>query len=77
MKGLCSYLAENITNAERQYRQFVGILYSYGVEDLKSIEVRVTTKNNYAIYVGEKKICLLSNNIISEDVLRQYKIKVK
>lgn len=74
--SLYKYIKEDITSSERQYRQFVNIINSHGVENIDDIEVRVTPKNNFAVYFGDKKICLLSNNIITVDVLREHNIKV-
>ena len=74
--NLYTYIKEDITSTERQYRQFVNIINSYGVENIDDVEVKVTPKNNFAVYFGGKKICLLSNNIITVDVLKEHKIKV-
>lgn len=76
MKDLFNTLMENnISNDERQYRQFVAILKVYGVDDPKSIEIKLTPKNNYAVYKGDKRICLFSKNIISSEILTQNGIK--
>jgi len=76
MKNLFNTLMENnISNDERQYRQFAAMLKVYGVDDPNSIEVKLTPKNNYAIYKDGKRICLFSKNIISSEVLTQNGIK--
>ena len=77
MRNLFNTLMEsNISNDERQYRQFVAMLKVYGVDDPNSIEVKLTPKNNYAVYKGDKRICLFSKNIISSEILTQKGIKI-
>lgn len=74
--NLFGFLKEDISNTERQYRQFVNILKIYGVKNINDIEVHITPKHNYRVMVGEKKVCLLSGNIVDIETLKENKIKV-
>lgn len=69
---------ENITNSERQYRQFIGMVQANCPKaDLAGIQIIKTTKGNWLVCDANlKKLCLLSRNIIDQSVLEKYGINV-
>ena len=67
----------NITNDERQYRNFCGLVSTYKPNvDLGSIAVKKTSKGNWMVYDKDgKKICLVSKVVLSDELVDAKKIK--
>ena len=77
MKSLKDSLMEGtITKIERQYRDFCNLCNGYGVS-VEDICVAKTTKNNWAVYNGDRKVCLISNNILCDEIIDKYGIARK
>jgi len=60
----------NITNDERQYRNFVNLVKSYKPSvDIEKVKVAQTTKGNWRVYGDDKKpICLVSKAFLSKEI---------
>lgn len=67
----------NITNLERQYRNFVEMVKAYRANiDIKKVCVHKTSKGNWCVYdENHKKICLVSKFMLTDEVVKEYKIK--
>lgn len=77
MKNLVDYINEgNISNVERKYREFCQMCKGYNV-NLEDVEVEKTSKNNWAIYTDGKKRFVASSNILDNNVVEKYNIKIK
>ena len=77
MKSLVDYINEGtISKVERKYREFCQMCKGYNV-NLEDVEVEKTSKNNWAVYVGDKKRFVASSNILDNDVVEKYNIKIK
>jgi len=77
MKNLKEFLMEgNISNLERRYRDFCNLCNGYGVS-VGDICVAKTSKNNWAVYDGDRKVCLISNNILCDEIIDKYGIARK
>ena len=74
MKSLTDYINEgNITNVERKYREFCQMCQGYGVS-VDDVKVRRTTRNNWAVYVNDKRKFTASSNILDAAVVEKYDI---
>ena len=77
MISLVDFINEgNISNTERKYREFCQMCAGYNIS-LENICVKKTSKNNWAVYDGDKRKFTASSNILDQDVVDKYKIKVK
>lgn len=77
MKNLVDFINEgNISNTERKYREFCQMCAGYGAE-LDQIIVKRTSKNNWAVFINDKRRFTASSNILDQTVVEKYDIKVK
>lgn len=77
MKNLVDYINEgNISNTERKYREFCQMCAGYGA-DLETVTVRKTSKNNWAVFVNDRRRFTASSNILDQSVVEKYNIKLK
>lgn len=77
MKNLVDYINEgNISNTERKYREFCQMCAGYG-SDLDKVSVKRTSKNNWAVFINDKRRFTASTNILDQEVVEKYDIKVK
>ena len=77
MKGLKDFILEgNISNTERKYREFCQMCQGYGTS-IEAVSVRKTVRNNWAVYIGDKRRFTASSNILDQTVVDNYKIAVK
>jgi hypothetical protein len=77
MKSLADYIIEgNISNTERKYREFCQMCAGYGA-DLDQVSVKRTSKNNWAVFINDKRRFTASTNILDQEVVEKYDIKVK
>lgn len=76
MKSLVDFINEgNISNTERKYREFCQMCQGYGT-NIEAVSVRKTVRNNWAVYVGDKRRFTASSNILDQSVVEKYKIPV-
>lgn len=77
MKNLVDFINEgNISNTERKYREFCQMCSGYGA-DLDQVIVKRTSKNNWAVFINDKRRFTASSNILDQEVVEKYNIKVK
>lgn len=77
MKNLKDFINEgNISNVERKYREFVQMCTGYGCK-IEDVTVRKTVRNNWAVYIGDRRRFTASNNILDQEVVDKYNIKTK
>ena len=77
MKSLVDFINEgNISNTERKYREFCQMCAGYGA-DLDQVCVKRTSKNNWAVFINDKRRFTASSNILDQEVVEKYDIKVK
>lgn len=77
MKSLVDFINEgNISNTERKYREFSHMCAGYGA-DLDQVSVKRTSKNNWAVFINDKRRFTASSNILDQEVVEKYNIKVK
>jgi hypothetical protein len=77
MKSLVDYINEgNISNIERKYREFCQMCAGYGA-DLETVTVKKTSKNNWAVFSNGKRRFTISSNILDQEVVEKYNIKLK
>lgn len=77
MKDLKDFILEgNISNTERKYREFCQMCQGYGTS-IEAVSVRKTVRNNWAVYIGDKRRFTASSNILDQTVVDNYKITVK
>lgn len=77
MKDLKDYILEgNISNTERKYREFTQMCTGYNI-NLENLSVKKTSKNNWAVYDGDKRKFTASSNILDDTVVEKYGIKLK
>lgn len=77
MKNLVDFILEgNISNTERKYREFCQMCQGYGTT-VDAVSVRRTSKNNWAVYVEDKRKFTSSSNILDQVVVEKYGIKLK
>ncbi len=77
MKDLKDFILEgNISNTERKYREFCQMCQGYGTS-IEAVSVRKTVRNNWAVYIGDKRRFTASSNILDQTVVDNYKIAVK
>ena len=67
----------NISNDERQYRNFCGLVSTYRPNaDLNTIKVKKTSKGNWLVLdKDDKKICLVSKVVLSDELVAAKNIK--
>lgn len=67
----------NITNSERLYRNFCGLVSVYKPNvDLATIQVEKTPKGNWRVYDADgKKICLVSRAVLNDELVDERKIR--
>lgn len=70
-------LESNITNNERQYRNFVEMIKSYKKDaTIDNVCVHKTSKGNWCVYdENHKKICLISKYLLTDELIESFKIK--
>jgi len=67
----------DIDRCERKYREFVNMCRSYDPNlNMKEVWVKRTTKNNWAVYVGLKKLFVTSFSTLDDDVIKKKNIKI-
>jgi len=78
MKHLIQLITEgDIDRCERKYREFVNMCKTYDPNiNMKEVWVKKTTKNNWAVYVGLKKMFITSFSCLDDDVIERNKIKL-
>jgi hypothetical protein len=77
MKSLVDYINEgNISNTERKYREFCQMCAGYNI-DLDSVTVKKTSKNNWAVFSNGKRRFTISSNILDQEVVDKYDIKLQ
>ena len=77
MKTLKNFIIEgNISNTERKYREFCQMCQGYGTT-IDVVSVRKTIRNNWAVYVADKRIFTASGNILDNVTVEKYGIKLK
>lgn len=77
MRSLVDFINEgNISNTERKYREFCQMCAGYGA-DLEQVCVKRTSKNNWAVFINDKRRFTASSNILDQTVVEKYNIKVK
>lgn len=77
MIDITTYINEgNITNVERKYREFTQLCRGYNC-DVNEVSVKKTTKNNWAVYCGDKRICTASRYILDDATVEQYNITLR
>lgn len=77
MRSLVDFINEgNISNTERKYREFCQMCAGYGA-DLDQVCVKRTSKNNWAVFINDKRRFTASSNILDQEVVEKYDIKVK
>lgn len=78
MKHLVQMINEgDIDKSERKYREFINMCKQYDPNlNLKELWVKKTTKNNWAVYVGLKKLFVTSFTMLDDDVIEKHKIKI-
>lgn len=76
MKSLLEVINEgNITNTERQYREFCEVVRAHN-HTCENIYVKQTSKKNWVVYdsATDKRICLVSRYILSQDTAEKYNL---
>lgn len=75
MKNLKDYISEgNINNNERKYREFLNFCAVYKVSP-EEVTIQRTARNNWKVMKDGKKIFLVSNYILNQDIIDQYNLK--
>lgn len=70
-------LESNITNNERQYRNFIEMVKSYKKDaTIDNICIHKTSKGNWCVYdENRKKICLISKYLLNDELIEKFNIK--
>lgn len=77
MKNLKNFIIEgNISNVERKYREFCQMCQGYGTT-IEAVSVRKTVRNNWAVYVNDRRRFTASGNILDDATVEKYGIKLK
>lgn len=77
MKTLKNFIIEgNISNIERKYREFCQMCQGYGTT-IDAVSVRKTVRNNWAVYVNDRRRFTASGNILDDATVEKYGIKLK
>ena len=77
MKGLVDFINEgNISNVERKYREFCQMCQGYGTT-IDALRVRKQSKNNWAVYVNDRRRFTASGNILNDATGEKNGIKLK
>lgn len=67
----------DINRCERKYREFVNMCKNYDPNiNMKEVWVKRTIKNNWAVYVGLKKMFITSFSCLDDDVIKKNNIKL-
>lgn len=67
----------DIDRCERKYREFINMCRSYDPNlNMREVWVKRTTKNNWAVYVGLKKLFVTSFSTLDDDVIKKKNIKI-
>lgn len=79
MKSLSDYIKEsNITNDERMYRNFMDAIGAKVNNVAKeNIKVERSSKGNWQIFDGEKKLFIVSAAMLSDEVAAKYDLLKK
>ncbi len=61
----------NITDKERQYRNFLGLVSTYRPNvEIDKITVEKTPKGNWRVYdKSGEKVCLVSKNVLNDELV--------
>lgn len=77
MKDLKDFLIEgNISNTERKYREFCQMCLGYNA-NIEEVSVIKTSKNNWAVYINDKRKFTASSNILDQATVEKFGIKIK
>lgn len=77
MIDLKDFLIEgNISNTERKYREFCQMCLGYNA-NIEEVSVRKTSKNNWAVYINDKRKFTASSNILDQATVEKFGIKIK
>lgn len=77
MIDLKDFLIEgNISNIERKYREFCQMCLGYNA-NIEEVSVRNTSKNNWAVYINDKRKFTASSNILDQATVEKFGIKIK
>ena len=77
MIDLKDFLIEgNISNTERKYREFCQMCLGYNA-NIEEVSVRKTIKNNWAVYINDKRKFTASSNILDQATVEKFGIKIK
>lgn len=77
MKNLVDFINEgNISNTERKYRDFCQMCLGYNA-NIEEVSVRKTSKNNWAVYINDKRKFTASSNILDQATVEKFGIKIK
>ena len=77
MIDLKDFLIEgNISNTERKYREFCQMCLGYNA-NIEEVSVRKTSKNNWAVYINDKRKFKASSNILDQATVEKFGIKIK
>ena len=67
----------NITNDERMFRNFIEMVKTRCKDcSLETIEVCKTSKGNWSVNCCGKKVMLVSRNILNDELVEKYGIKL-
>lgn len=66
----------NISNTERKYREFCQMCLGYNA-NIEEVSVRKTSKNNWAVYINDKRKFTASSNILDQATVEKFGIKIK
>ena len=66
----------NISNTERKYREFCQMCLGYNAP-IEEVSVRKTSKNNWAVYINDKRKFTASSNILDQATVEKFGIKIK
>ena len=77
MIDLKDFLIEgNISNTERKYREFCQMCLGYNA-NIEEVSVIKTSKNNWAVFVNDKRKFTASSNILDQATVEKFGIKIK
>lgn len=77
MIDLKDFLIEgNISNTERKYREFCQMCLGYNA-NIEEVSVIKTSKNNWAVYINDKRKFTASSNILDQATVEKFGIKIK
>ena len=77
MIDLKDFLIEgNISNTERKYREFCQMCLGYNA-NIEEVSVIKTSKNNWAVYINDKRKFTASSNTLDQATVEKFGIKIK